>query len=360
MNRSLPLLVLFAVACGPSDNQIHNINDGDGAPPTYGDITGRSCDPSGIAWLEGATVYVNVMNADGYISEILSTTTDAQGYWTLVDVPTGQDTVVYVQKGNEIVESHEVEVVQNRTVYIPEPTCFDPRVLKIALVTGNYDDFDRVLDNMGISDYTLIDGLDKGNLVQFLSNGEALAEYDLLFFNGGHVEEGVVYDSEDPSNPDLAVIRETLADYLDAGGRIYASDWAYDWVAQLWPEKVDFLGAEAAPNDAQLGTTQRVDGVIADYALAQFMGKDTEGMQVLYDLPVWPPIAGTSSSVSVHLTGTIEYRDSGTLLYQYSSPLLVSFNVGPNNGKVVFSTFRLVANNNEDLIRMMQYVMFAL
>lgn len=359
MTRSLPLLVLLAGACTP-DNELRNLNDNEGGEPTYGDISGRACDPSGVSWLAGATVYVNVMNAEGYISEIISTTTDAEGYWTLVDVPTGQDTVVYIQKGNEVVESHDVDVVRNRTVTIPEPTCFDPQELKIALIAGNYDDFDRVLENMGISDYTMIDGLDRGTLVQFLSSQEAMAEYDMIFFNGGHVEEGVVYDHENPSNPDLSVIRDNLKSYLDAGGRVYASDWAYDWVAQIWPDKVDFLGAEAAPNDAQLGTTQRVDAIISDYALAEFMESEDQTFSVLYDLPVWPPIAGAGSAVSVHLTGTIEYRESGTLLYQYSSPLLVSFNVGLNNGKVVFSTFRLVANNNQDLIRMMQYVMFAL
>lgn len=360
MNRSILALALLMAACGPSDNTIHSRNDNDGGEPTYGDLAGRVCDPTGIAWLEGATVYVNVKDAQGYISSILSTTTDAEGRWTLVDVPVGQNSTVFVQKGNEIIESHEVEVVRNRTVTIPEPVCFDPRELKIALVSGNYDDFDRVLDNMGISDYTMLDGLDKGALVAFLSSEEAMSEYDMIFFNGGHVEEGVIYDSENPDNPDLPIIRENLEAYLDAGGRVYASDWAYDWIAQIWPNKVDFLGAEQAPNDAQLGTTQRVDAVISDYALSQFMEDADGSMSVLYDLPVWPPIAGTNSSVSVHLTGTVEYRESGTLLYQYSSPLLISYNVGPNNGKLVYSTFRLVANNNEELIRLMQYVMFAL
>jgi hypothetical protein len=40
---------------------------------------------------------------------------------------------------------------------------------------------------------------------------------------------------------------------VNNGGSVYASDWAYDVVEIGWPDRVDFVGADEIPNDAQLG-----------------------------------------------------------------------------------------------------------
>ena len=360
MNRSIALLSMTFLGLGcESENTVKRIDDNNGGVPTYGDVSGRVCDPTGFTWLEGASVYANLADPEtGYINEVRTTLSDDSGNWLLTDLLAGDIAQIFVQKGSDLIESHEVTVIKDRLIKLDTPSCFDPRTIKVAVVSGNYDNFDRVLDDMGFTDYSVVDGLNKSELVAFLSDPAAMAEFDLIFFNGGHVEDGVVYDLDAPDNETVALIRQNVEDYVTTGGRLYASDWAYDWVAQIWPSKIDFLGAEAKPDAAQLGTAQLVNAAIADYALNDFLGDADQRMSVDYDLPVWPPIVGTSSTVSVHLTGTIEYRENSVTLAQSSSPLLVSFNVG--EGKVVFSTFRLVANNNADTLRMMQYVMFAL
>ena len=71
MNRSFALLSLTILGLGcESENTVKRINDNDGGVPTYGDVSGRVCDPTGFTWLEGASVYANLADPEtGYINE---------------------------------------------------------------------------------------------------------------------------------------------------------------------------------------------------------------------------------------------------------------------------------------------------
>ena len=48
------------------------------------------------------------------------------------------------------------------------------------------------------------------------------------------------------------------------------------------------------------------NAVISDGALAAWL--ETDNTQVEFDLPVWPPIEGVDPTVSIHMSGPIEYR----------------------------------------------------
>ncbi len=349
--------LLFALAC-ESDNVLHPQDDVVTPTDGYGDISGRVCDPTGYTWLEGATVFVNVYDVDGWLIEVKMTLTDKDGWWSLSELPTGSAHEVMIQKGTEVIETHTVDVRSGRTTKLDEPPCLDPSTLDIAVIAGNYDDFDQVLDHMGIADYAIIDGLDQAQLEDFLLNPTAMADYDLIFFNGGALEEGIVYDTADSTNPLPAEIQQNLRDFVEAGGSVYASDWAYDVIVQTWPGRLDFLGAEGTPNSAQLGSSQTVNARVSNYAMSEFLEAEGDYVPVVFDLPVWPPVVQVSSTVSTHLVADVEYRENGVTLYQAASPLLVSFNGG--GGRVVFSSYRMVANDSEDMVKVMKYVMFAL
>ncbi|MBK9371940.1 MAG: carboxypeptidase regulatory-like domain-containing protein [Deltaproteobacteria bacterium] len=69
-----------------------------------GSVTGRICDPSGGLWIVGATVTLSAdLNGDGTIDVEITTTTDADGYYTLTGVPDGT-WLVRVEKGSFSVE----------------------------------------------------------------------------------------------------------------------------------------------------------------------------------------------------------------------------------------------------------------
>ncbi len=348
MRRAIASVVLVA-ACSDYGVTI----EPDYTRPTYpGSIAGRVCDPNGTQWLADATVYVNVADENGVIVDVRTAYTDKNGDWLIADLAPDVEYTVYIQHGDEIVDTELVFVANGEDVRLPDPSCFDPLELSIAIVTGDYDDIDTVLESMGFANYRVVDGTSEALLTEFLTDADQLGGYDIVFFNGGHVEEGIFYDY-DPTNPTPDQVVSNLRAYVAGGGSVYASDWSYDVIEIGWPDAIDFLGDDNARDAAQLGEYALVDAKVTDEALAEFLGKNE--IEIEYDLPVWPPIESVEPYVSVHLTGNVEYRQ-GELDYQLPSvPLLVSFSGG--EGRVGFATFRVVANHTSDTVNVLQYML---
>lgn len=321
-----------------------------------GGIKGRVCDPSGRTWLPDAFVYVNLVDEDGVIYDTVEAYSDIDGRWTLDDLPGDRTYTVYVTYGAETLMAEEVYIGSGEWYEFDEPDCFDPVSIDIAIVTGDYDNFDLVLNQLGFVNYELVDGLDGEVLNAFLGDPESLARFDIIFFNGGFNEDHVIYDIADPTNPVPERNLQNLRDYVFAGGNIYASDWAYDLVERAWPSQVDFVGADEVPDDAQKGDFELVNAVVSDAAMAEYLGG--EYVEIQYDLPVWPPIESVADSTSTHLSGTVPYSDGMSEYTLTAVPLLVSFNGG--QGKVVFSTFRVVPNTSDDMLAILQYMMYRL
>jgi hypothetical protein len=71
----------------------------------------------------------------------------------------------------------------------------------VAIVTGDYDDCNLVLNDMGFANCVLIDGLDEAAIADFLDDPDTLVRYDILCFSGGFGEDGVLYDLEGGPGP---------------------------------------------------------------------------------------------------------------------------------------------------------------
>jgi len=220
----------------------------------------------------------------------------------------------------------------------------------------------------------LVDGLDETDIQTFLLDTESMGAYDIIFFNGGHVEEDVIYDLDgsqtaeegeegeestgttEDGTPISEQIMTNIGNYVRAGGTVYASDWAYDVVEQGWPDRIEFVGADEVPDDAQQGEYDLVTAAISDAALADWLGSNS--IEIEYDLPVWPPMEGVSGSVTTHLSGNVSYRIGQSTYTLAAVPLLASFSSG--EGKVVFSTFRVAKNGSSDMMQVLQYMMYNL
>ena len=358
-------LVATLVACSEQSFQ-GGLNDGSGDEP--GQISGRICDPSGRTWLADAMAYTNIV-VDGQLTGTRVAYSDRDGFWLLDELPGDEYYQVFVQHGSEILFDEEVYVTAGQTTQLEEPDCFDPLELKVAIVTGDYDDFQLVLQQMGFANYTVFDGLVTGtdicdvcedNLRNFLLDDEWMQQFDIIMLNGGHVEEDIIYnkDLENGNDGDSDAIMGNIVQFVQNGGSIYASDWAYDDVEVGWPTRIEFLGNDEEPNAAQAGQQQQVQAAISDSALAAWLGSKDASVSIEYDLPVWPAIESVEDTVSVHLSGSVNIQ-MGT--YQDTingSPLLTSFNDG--QGKVVYATFRVAKNASADMLLILQYMMYSL
>ncbi len=325
--------------------------------PQPGSVEGRVCDPSGRTWLADALVYTYLRDETGNIYDTRTTYSDRNGYWLLDDLPMGYEYDIYVQYASEVLETHSVQLGNGQDVVLEQPDCFDPLQVDVAVVTGDYDDFQLVLTNMGFANYDLIDGLTDDELAAFLLDADALEPYDIIFFNGGHVEEDIIYDSDDSDTTgQVESIRDNIVSYVEAGGTIYGSDWAYDVIEQTWPTRINYVGDDNTPDDAQKGEYDFVSAAVSDSALAEFLGEDY--IDVEFDLPVWPVMDSVDGSVSVHLSATVEYREGTETISLPARPILVSFTAG--EGKVVFASFRVAKNATSDMVMSLQYMMYNL
>jgi hypothetical protein len=193
-----------------------------------------------------------------------------------------------------------------------------------------WDNMAKLLDNLGEGyRYTELD-------TQELVNPERLKEFDVLFFTCGYQKD---YN-------DLA---PRLADFVDNGGVLYASDWRRDCIAQAFPGFRD-------PRIEDEGRDGNVTARVVDPGLRDVLKADT--IPLRFNLDRWKTACFSSdrtNKVTVLLEGTYKKQDGrGTA----TAPLLVKFQHG--KGTVIFTSFHNEKQNNDIETKLLKYLVFSL
>ena len=298
---------------------------------TQAAVSGRICDPSGDGYVAGALVWAGEdEDGDGELDWYVETSTDGDGRFTLEGVRAGTRTI-HVDKGSFSV-TFEVTVTGG-TYELPEDECLSTDV-KIAVVSGVYDDIARLLRDLGL-DY---DTYGDGTYLALLEDPDALAEYDIVFFNCGMSHSWLSQEDEVGAN---------LEAFVDQGGSVYASDWAYGVIEAAWPWAVDWLGDDVLFNPETGityghlypygGIADTITADVIDPVMAAAVGGDSAELN--YDLDAWVVPVGASSQTTVLLRGDARLYDEDTFEpgeTKTDLPLAVRFSQG---GTVIFTTF---------------------
>ncbi len=271
-----------------------------------GDLQGRLCGLDGAGPVSGGTVYVDTPAGR------VQATTNTQGDWVLTCVPAGTWQVVAEQGSWSTRFTANVQPGSLTT--IPGQQCLDPSSASVAVVWGEWDQMEGVLDAIGIP-YTFYQEVDEAALI---NDPAELARYDIVFLNCGWNELLAL------GNPGLT----NIIDFVDNGGSIYASDWAYDVVEVGWPSYVDFVGDDNVRDAAQ--NAGHFSGLVdvVEPGLINALGGRT-----------WVPIEScctamlsTGPNTTVYLQGD-RLNDGGT------HPFMVGFQPGPTAGRVIYTDF---------------------
>ncbi|RMH38051.1 MAG: carboxypeptidase regulatory-like domain-containing protein [Deltaproteobacteria bacterium] len=329
MKRSIVPVALAAVAlalgCGPSASQPAadaGAGGADAAGP--GGCTGASCynhcpdgkrtaltgvvrAPNGIDPVPGAAVYVPKGTVTEFPPEvacevcdqlqgisIVSTTTATDGSFRLEPVPTaanqapGESIVVVTQMGRfrsvqRVPIANPCEDNAPGDEYFRLPSRDDgatQSIPRIAVASGDYDVMECVLLKLGIEQgqFDIYEGQSLGadpaavdtfdNLLRDLAR---MKSYNIIFINcTGNTYENLLSD---------ATVRANIENYVLSGGRLYVTDWSYDYIEQIpnWAPLIDFEPGASGPdpepvNAAAIGPGDiEVDATVRSPDLAEWL-----------------------------------------------------------------------------------------
>jgi hypothetical protein len=283
-------------------------------------VRGRVCDPSGDGWTVGATAYIELdLNGDGTVDERVEDQTDSDGYFLLSGLPLGQHRV-RVEKGSF---STSIDVVLNNPglTELAEEECLEAEDLKVAVVTGEYDQIGSILSRMGV-EYDVYNGIWGTDYIEFLKDPELMSEYDIIFFNCG-ISDAWLADKDE--------IGLNIRGFVEGGGSMYASDWAYGFYEAAFPTAVDFYGDDATHGSAYVGDVGRIDADVLDANMMAILGSNKADLT--YDLGAWAVPVSVLSTVQVMVSGDARLYVGGT---QENAPLAVKLERG---GTAIYTSF---------------------
>lgn len=246
---------------GPADD----FAEGGASPKgAIGSITGTVKAPNGEIPIAGALVYLTKTRpepnpegvyCDGCVHLSASTPyaiADASGHFELAPNAAGTHFVV-VQKGGfrrvrEIsVTEGKATLSQNLTT-LPSKTdrSAGDEVPKMTVVHGAYDDIEASLVKLGIDTSAF-------EVVQSALIGQAARAFlvDRARVMGSHIVFLPCGDfTQPPPNTDLSSdpeVQQNLQEFVRAGGRLYTTDWHYDFIAHAFPGYVSWVSGSSTP-----------------------------------------------------------------------------------------------------------------
>lgn len=247
----------------------------------------------------------------------------------------------------------------------------------VGVVTGDFDSVENILLSLEVP-YTRIDGYIRGPTYDLADEYDwaslvpeaedvflddtALDEYDVIFLDCGMRGSGeYVYNDagirdDQIAGDDRAV--ENLREYVEFGGQVYASDWAYELVERAFPDMIDFFGEDTSIDAAQVGAAGTVVARVVNEELREHLElpEGADELNVVFNNGSWAVMSSAQGEVLI--SADVTYRDSAAAqdVVIADAPLLVAFDVGQRGGRVIYTAFHNDAQPTDDVLRIIEYL----
>ncbi len=261
---------------------------GSGVPTPIGEITGKVLAPEGTIPISGALIYLAdappAPIPDGVYCDAcvpLAETvphafSNPDGTFTVPTYTTGSKFLV-VQKG-QFRRVRPFEVTGGPQPADASLTTFPPRtdkangddIPKIAIRIGQWDAIEDTLEKLGIAP----DAFDRAEFGGSLSQDELLNDYATLsqyhiVFAPCSGSSGTDCNDSTTSN---STVKQNLSTFVGAGGKLYVTDYSYDFVRQPFPGYVDWVGQDSQLGSACLTGSYDAQAVDVDPGLSAWLG----------------------------------------------------------------------------------------
>lgn len=266
--------------------------------PPDATLTGVVRAPNGTIPISGALVYLapfapapipdkNYCDTCVAITDTTPyTLTKPDGSFTL-PASSGDWTIV-VQKGS-FRRARPISIVPGAQVVAADSTRFpgktdatkDDFIPKLAIIPGAWDKIEGTLKKLGIEQFDLFENKFPPNLSDpkapyaLLHKKAILNQYNVLFVpcntaTGGSPDDPTAQCKQ--GAPEEADVRENLKDFVAAGGKLYATDYQYEYMRRPWPGYVDWNGQTSASGSACKSGEYDAPAVVGDDGLKSWLG----------------------------------------------------------------------------------------
>lgn len=286
---SFALGILF-MACGsaaPGGFRGDRVDDGDEAgDPAFAESSASRADgrallrgtvhaPQPKISISGALVYLTDESPDAIPPTVFCdrcvrlvdgtpfTLSDAKGDFSLPASKLGKQYLVVQKGGFRRVRPIEVkDGDQNVAAALTTlPAKADPakgdEVPRMAIVKGSSDPIEESLVKLGVAREALT-----MTSAAILRDAAQLKRFHIVFLPCG----------DDATSSKDATVQKNLRDFAAAGGRVYATDWHYDFVHQVWPGYVQFKGQSAMPCSGCSDRVYDAAATVDDDGLDKWLG----------------------------------------------------------------------------------------
>jgi hypothetical protein len=365
--------VAFVVACGSSERGFDsaapqgssgssgNGTDfgatdagGDSRPPPIGTLTGKVVMPEGTIPLSDALVYLSPTMPEPIprgvycdkcvqLDSYAFTYSKPDGTFELPAYQAG-DQYLVVQKGQfrrarPIRVSPGTQAVAAPLTRLPGKTddAIGDSTPHMLIWPGQWDHVEMSLKKIGLEDFEKFEpGLD---LNAYSAKMKSLASYHVVFLPCS----GTVNDPGQ-SGPACSVsvdpqLKAAVKDFVGQGGKLYVSDWSYEYVRQGWPGFVKWMGETSQIGSGCQGGGADLPAQFDDASLKDWMTAIGEGNASLKS--AWSTIEKVNPVASVDENGKMFTQTPKVWASVKSGggtyPATVSFQ--DRCGRVLYSTY---------------------
>ena len=250
---------------------------------------------------------------------------------------------------------------------------------KVAVITGDGDRIEDLLTRLGIT-FTTYDGRDgfDSSAGPFLANAQEMATYDIIFINCAAATTSYTVDLGNQSSQ----LTQNLREYVLAGGSLYASDWAVVFQALSFPEhvrpRISGGGGVNSPFDTKRlegYAPQTVQADVVDTFLQAALQKDHVSISFPNETGArstyWGLLQDLNEDARVLVRGNVTTCQVGGQFCDdrtgpgpsVQAPLALGFKLTPitqRGGNVYYTSFHNIAQEGDDVVNILKYIIFHL
>jgi hypothetical protein len=240
-------------------------------------FSGTVLAPNGVLPLSNALVYVTAQKPgpipEGAYCDECVTLPDGTfaisapdgTYSFTTDMPKGPAYIV-VQKGQfrrvrplTIDKEGVLSIPKDDTTIPGKPDVANGDDIPKMVILKDDTDFDRIDDSLGKLG---IAGIEVRTDRSLLKNKAELMKYHVVFVPCGNQSDPITTD---------ATAQQNMNDFVQAGGKLYVTDWSYEFVRQPFPGYLSWEGETATVGSAASGNEWDAPATATDQGLADWL-----------------------------------------------------------------------------------------